>query len=333
MGVDDVHLLDDLSIFVLHQIVQRRAAKVMFTVRDGEPLPAAVQEVWKAGQFDRLDVQPLSRSAIGELLSSTLGGSVDPNAAQRLWKLTKGNVLYLRNIVEQEVVDERLVRDRGYWRWMGEPIVPARLAELIEAWIGALPPSVSDVIDVLAVGEPIELASLSRITDPLAVEEADSRGLIMLETVDHRVEARVAHPLYGEVRRKRAASTRLRRLRGLVARELARADECDDVHVAVRRATLSLDSDLEPGADLLVRAARGATWLTDLPLAERLAGAAIRVGGGPDANLIRAYALSALSRGEEADAVLAAIPTGELNGDDRGRLAFLRATNRFFTLG
>ncbi|MGO9099236.1 MAG: hypothetical protein ACLP9Y_07260 [Mycobacterium sp.] len=73
------------------------------------------------------------------------------------------------------------------------------------------------------------------------------------------MEVRVAHPLYGEVRRGRAAPTRLRRLRGLVAAELAAADDRDDIQVVVRRATLSLDSDLTPDADLLVRAAHGAS--------------------------------------------------------------------------
>ena len=87
------------------------------------------------------------------------------------------------------------------------------------------PHPVSDVIDALAVGEPIELAALTRITDPAAVEEADTRGLITLEPVAGGVEVRVAHPLYGEVRRKRAAPTRLRRLRGLVATELAASDD------------------------------------------------------------------------------------------------------------
>ena len=206
------------------------------------------------------------------------------------------------------------------------------MVELIESRIGALPPSVSDVIDALAVGEPIELASLNRITDPAAVEEADTRGLIALESVDGGVEVRVAHPLYGEVRRKRAAPTRLRRLRGLVAAELAKSDDGDDMRVVVRRATLSLDSDLEPDPDLLVRAARGAVWLADLPLADRLADAAIRAGGGAEANFIRAYALSWLGRGQQADAVLADIPTSELTDADRARLAFLRATNRLFTL-
>jgi hypothetical protein len=36
VGVDDAPLLDDLSIFVVHQIVQRGGAKVVLTVRDDE---------------------------------------------------------------------------------------------------------------------------------------------------------------------------------------------------------------------------------------------------------------------------------------------------------
>ena len=333
LGVDDVHLLDDLSIFVLHQIVQRGAAKVMLTVRDGDPIPAAVQEIWTIGQFDRLDLQPLSLDETTTLLSATLDGPVDPGAAQRLWKLTRGNVLYLRNIVDQEVADGRIMRQDGYWRWLGDPIMPPGLVELIESRIGALPTPVSDVVDAVAVGEPIDLAHLRRIADPAAVEEADTRALITLEPTDGGVQVRLAHPLYGEVRRRRAAPSRLRRLRGLVAAELAAADDRDDIQVAVRRATLSLDSDLTPDADLLVRAAHGAVWLADLPLADRLAEAALRAGAGPEPYFIRAHALSWLGRGEEADAVLTEIRTGQLTDGERARFAFLRASNMLWALG
>ena len=331
--VDDVHSLDDLSTFVLHQIVQRGAAKVILTIRDGEPIAAAVQEIWQVGQFDRLDLQPLSLDETTTLLSATLAGPVDPGAAQRLWKLTRGNVLYLRNIVEQEVADGRIVQRHGYWRWLGDPVMPPGLVELIESRIGALPAPVSDVIDALAVGEPIELAALRRIADPAAIEEADTRGIITLEPVVGGVEVRVAHPLYGEVRRRRAAPTRLRRLRGLVAAELAAADDHEDIQVVVRRATLCLDSDLTPDADLLVRAAHGAVWLADLPLADRLAQEAIRAGAGPEPSFVRAHALSWLGRGEEADAVLTEIHTSELTDVDHARLAFLRASNMLWALG
>ncbi|MFV8319722.1 AAA family ATPase [Mycobacterium sp. 23] len=333
LAVDDVQLLDELSIFVLHQVVQRGAAKVLLTVRGGDPVPPAVQEIWGIGQFERIDLQPLSLEETGSLLSATLSGPMDPIATQRLWRLTRGNLLYLRNIVEQEVADGRIVRRDGYWRWLGDPVMPPGLVELIECRIGALPAPVSDVVDVVAVGEPVELSHLRRIADPAAIEEADTRALITLESSDGGVQVRLAHPLYGEVRRRRAPSTRLRRLRGLVAAELATCDRSDDIQVVVRRATLSLESDLTPDPDLLVSAAHGAVWLADLPLADRLGDAAVRAGAGTDASFVRAHALSWLGRGADADAVLAGMDVSLLTDIERARLAFLRASNVLWALG
>ncbi|AFM15376.1 transcriptional regulator, luxR family [Mycolicibacterium chubuense NBB4] len=332
LGVDDAPLLDDLSTLVLHQIIQQRLAKVLLIVRSGEPVPPATQELCKAGDFDRLYVQPLSATETASLVSQTLGGPVDPAAAERLWTLTRGNPLYLRNIVEQEVADQRLRYRQGTWTWTGDPVVPPGLVELVEARIGALPVAVSDVIDVLAVGEPLPLHALTRITDAAAVEEADRRGLISFESADGSVEVRLAHPLYGEVRRARAPQTTLRRLRGLVAGELADSDHADDIQLVVRRATLGLDSDRPPDVGLLLAAARGAAWMLDLPLADRLAESAIRAGGGPEANMIRGFVLSWLGDGHQADLVLQAVDPDELTDVDRARLTFLRAVNRLFSL-
>jgi DNA-binding NarL/FixJ family response regulator len=332
LGVDDVHLLDDLSTFVVHQIVQRAAAKVVLTVRDGEPIPAGVQELWRAGQFDELELQPLPPDETTTLLSATLGGSVDSHAASRLWKLTGGNVLYLRHIVEREVADGRLENEHDCWQWIGDPIMPRGLVELIDSRIEALPAAVGAVVDVVAIGEPIELAALRRIADADAVEEADTRGLIILDRLGTSIEVRLAHPLYGEVRRRRAPPTRLRRLRGLVATELAPSDDRDDIRVVVRRAALSLDSDLTPDGDLLVRAAHGAIWLADLPLADKLAEAAMHAGAGPEARFMRAHAMSWLSRGEEAEALLADAPITQLTDEDHARFTYLRASNMLWAL-
>jgi DNA-binding CsgD family transcriptional regulator/tetratricopeptide (TPR) repeat protein len=333
LGVDDVHLLDELSTFVLHQIVQREAAKVVLTVREGERVPTEIYEVWRGGQFDRLDLQPLSAGETAELLAATLGGPVDPDAATRLWKLTRGNALYLRNIVEQELSDGRIQQQNGYWHWAGEPIMPKGLVELIESRFGALSPPVGEVIDTLAVGEPLEMATLRRIADADAIEEAHVRGLITVDEVDDGLEVRLAHPLYGEVRRSRSPETRLRRLRGQVAAELASAPGSDDMRSVVRRATLSLDSDLTADTDLLLTAASGAVWLGDLRLADRFAKTAIRAGAPARAYFLRAHALSWLFAGQEADAVLAELPAEDLTDDDRGRLAYLRASNMLWALG
>src|SRR5690606_11743783 len=275
------------------QLIQQRLAKVVLTVRDGVPIADGVRELWKSGQFERLDLQPLSKAEMAALVSSAVGGPVDPHAVHRIWQLTQGNPLYLRNIVEQEVAAARLAAPHGYWRWYGDPVVPPGLIALIEERIGLLAEPVGDVVDILAVGEPVDLGLLTRLTDPAAVEEADVRGLIAIDVSDRalvrlahplygddrrrrapvprsrqlrgpiaiedgdRALVRLAHPLYGEVRRRRAAVTRLRRLRGLVADELAQTADADDLAQVVRRTTLLLDSDRRPDVDLFVRAARG----------------------------------------------------------------------------
>ncbi|HTY29517.1 MAG TPA: AAA family ATPase, partial [Mycobacterium sp.] len=333
LGVDDAHLLDDLSTFVVHQLLQRRAAKVILTVRDDEPLSTALQEVLHAGSFDRINLQPLSQAETADLLAATLDAPADPTAAQRIWRLTGGNTLYLRNIVEREVADGRLAPDRGVWRWTGDPSLPPDLIGLVEDRIGALPATIADVVDVLAIAEPLDLATLTHITDLDAVEEAESRNLITLESAGGRVQVRVAHPLYAEVRRRRAPVTRLRRLRGTVAAELAASADSDDVRVLVRRATLSVESDIEPDAGLLEKAAQGAVWLADLELAERLAERAVEAGAGPEPSLVRAHALSWLGRGAEAEAVLSDVANRQLSDDMRARLAFFRASNMLWALG
>lgn len=328
--VDDAHLLDGLSGFVLQQIVQRGAAKLLLTVRTGAPVPAEVLTACDRGRFERLDLQPLSRDESTRLLTAALDGPPDEEAAGRLWRLTRGNVLYLRNIVEQEVAQGRLAYRQGYWRWTGDPVIPPSLVELIETRIGALPPAVSEVVDVLAVAEPIQLHRLVAITDADAVTTAEARGLITIDPTDR--EVRVAHPLYAEVRRNRVPGSRLRRLRGLVATALGDRDDRDSMRVVVRRAALMLDSDLAPDPELLTRAAQGAVWLSDLALADRLAQRAISAGAGVEANFIRAHALSWLSRGEESDAILDAIEAAALDDDGRARLAFLRASNLLWSL-
>lgn len=333
LGVDDVHLLDELSTFVLHQIVQRDAAKVVLTVREGERVPTEIYEIWRGGQFDRLDLQPLAADDIGQLLVEALGGPVDPDAATRLWKLTRGNALYLRNIVEQEIADGRITQQSGFWQWIGEPSMPRGLVELIESRFSGLSQTVGEVVDALAVGEPLGMSTLRRIADPDAIEDAHVRGLITVDELDDELEVRLAHPLYGEVRRARSPETRLRRLRGRVAAELAATPGSDEMSMVVRRASLILDSDLTPDTELLLKAAGGAVWVGDLRLADRLAKAAIRAGGSPRAYFLRAHALSWFPAGAEAEAVFAELTGLELSDDDRGRLAYMRALNMLWAVG
>jgi DNA-binding NarL/FixJ family response regulator len=306
--VDDAHLLDDLSATVVHQLVVRRACTVVVTLRTGRPAPDAVTALWKDEHLTRVELGALCAADTLALLEAALGGPLDSAASAQLWTLTGGNPLFLRHIVDAELAGGRLCQVEGVWGWSGRPTISGELAEIISGQMGELPEPIRDVVDLLALGEPLPAAALG---DPIAVEDAEARRLVR---VDERLDVRLAHPLYGEVRAAGLGRLRARRLRGRLA--LGTPDP-------LRRAVLALDSDLDPDPDLFLAAAREALRLSRLELTERLARAA---GDRFDAQLVLAYALTWLSRGEEADRVLAGLGDG-------ARVAVPRAGNLFWTLG
>jgi DNA-binding NarL/FixJ family response regulator len=306
VGVDDAHLLDELSAVLVHQLVLRRAAGVVLTLRTGETAPDAVTALWKDGHLPRLELQPLSASETATLVESRLEGPVDSVAARRLWSITRGNALYLRQLVDGELESRRLRQVAGVWQWMGKPELSPGLAELLSARIGQLPDAQRDVLEVLAFAEPLGVSLLNRLTDPVAVEQVEARGLIEVYPDGRRLETRLAHPLYGEVQRERIGTLHARRLRARLASALA-ATGARRAGDTLRRALLALESDLPPDPALLTAAARRSTELGDLALAGRIARDAVAAGGGFEPRLLLGNALTWSGGPAEADTELAAL--------------------------
>lgn len=308
VSVDDAHLLDELSALVLHQLVVQQSARVIVTIRSGQPAPDAVTALWKDRLVRRLELQPLSHSEQNELLQAVLELPPDPECADRMWRLTQGNVLFLRQLVDQEESAGRLVRNGASCRWLGDrgaSAVSASLADVVEQQIGAIPEAVRDVVDLVAVAEPVDLACLTTIADPLAVEEAEQRELI--RSADDGVY--VGHPMYAEVRLGQCGQLRLRRLRGLVARAMASGD--GPAH-SVRRGLLWLQSDLPPDAAVYADAAVAASSLLDFDLAAQLSRAADESGVGTSARVGLAYNLLMSQKGDDAAAVIESIQSDEV---------------------
>ena len=98
MVVDDAHLLDDGSAALVLHLATTRRVTVVATVRSGEPCPDAVVSLWKEGLADRVDLQALSEAETASLLKDALG-DVEPAAQRRVWALTRGVPLYVREVV------------------------------------------------------------------------------------------------------------------------------------------------------------------------------------------------------------------------------------------
>jgi DNA-binding NarL/FixJ family response regulator len=332
IGVDNAHLLDELSAALIHQLVVHRTASVVLTLRTGENAPDAVTALWKDGHLSRLELQALSRSVTAALLEARLGGPVDNATARRLWAITRGNALYMQQLVDGELEAGRLQQITGVWRWLGEPALSPGLVELVSARVGQLPDAQRDVLDVLAIGEPLGIPLLVTLTDRVAVEQVEARGLIEVYADGRRLQARLGHPLYGEVQRGQMGVLHARRLRGRIACALAdtggrRAGD------TLGRAILMLDSDLRADSVLLTSAARRATELGDFTLAERLARAAVAAGGEFESRLLLVNALTWSGRGNEADAELVALSALARTDAQRARTAIHRVSGLVWALG
>lgn len=324
--IDDAHLLDELSALIVHQLVLQEVAAVIATTRTGDPASDAVTALWKDGLLPRLELQPLSRRETGHLLTTVLGGDVRADCADRMYRLSRGNVLYLRHLVEHELETGRLSSAEGEWRWQGTPSVSPSLIELVDQQIGAVPEEVRDVVDLVAVAEPVGRQILQELTDAAAIEAAENRGLIQSASAADTIY--MGHPLYGEIRLSQCGSLRLRRLRGRVAAAMAQAPVADPLRLGL----LWLDSDLPPDPVLLSQAAQIAGSRLDLPLAERIARAAVDAQASPQAKLSLAYILVMRAKGDEVEQILDSIAPEDLAVPGIDGVT-LRAANQLFLLG
>ncbi|KAA0114417.1 LuxR family transcriptional regulator [Mycolicibacterium sp. P9-22] len=331
LGVDDAHLLDDLSAFTVHQLVTRRLATVILTVRSRERPPDAIAAIWQQKHLECLELQPLSLPEMTALVEQVLAGPVHSRCAQQLWQFTQGNVLYLRHLLDSEIGAGRLHLNSGagggVWLWDGQPQLSPTLTELIESRIASTTQPVREVVDALAVTEPLDIAILTTVTSADAVAQAHALGLLRLDTADG--PARLAHPMLGEVRRTN--SLRMRRLRGRIAAALATTKSTDPRDL-VRRAVLTADSDLPADPTLFGAATWAAMQLLDLRLAETLAQRAEASGSGIQAKIAQVMALTWQERGHDAERVLAELAE-QAPGPLRAHVAMLRALNFAGILG
>jgi len=332
LGIDDAHLLDDLSASLVQRLVASGSARVILTVRTGEREPEGIVGLWKEVLVENLELMPLSERQAEELLCEALGGVVDGGTLRRLWEVTRGNPLYLRQLVVDGLERGLLDGGEGVWRWRG-PLVPGRgLVEIIESRLGELSESDRRLLELVAVGEPLEVGLLERVSMTGGLEGLERRGLLEVGVERRRVAVRLAHPLYGEVLRARAPVLGTRGACAVLADALER--------VGVRRrgdllraAVWRLDGGLRGEPEQLIAAAEPALAVLDAALAERLARAALEVGGGDRARRMLASALAGRGAFAEAEALFASVESGVKSDAERSEVALARASNLFFGLG
>jgi DNA-binding CsgD family transcriptional regulator/tetratricopeptide (TPR) repeat protein len=327
--VDDAQELDHVSVAVLDQLVGRDDIFIVLTVRAGEADPA-LGDLWRDERIWRVQLDTLADRDLSSLVRLALGGPVDTAALRALVKGSDGNVLFLRDLLKGAIESGILVADRGIWRLSGSLVKSPRLQDVIDSRLQGLSDPERRVLELVALGEPLEFELLGTFADASVVESLEARGLLEAAG-NRRLEVRLAHPLYGEVVRSQLPALR----RSGLCRALADAAEASGLegnqHV-LRIAVWRLDGG-GGKASAMLAAARVALLGEDFQLAARLARVAWEQGGVIDAAILLADASDLSGGAEDVEAILRRAYPIATTDSDRSRIAVRLSSWLFVWLG
>jgi len=304
--IDNAQHLDEVSAVLVHQLVAARRATVVLTVRWGEPRSPLVDRLWLDHDLARIDLEPLSRDAVHGLLATALGGPVDPLTVELLHQRCAGNLLFLRELVDDCLASGELYRVCDVWRWSGRLRGGQRLRDAVATRLGRVSTAEREALLGVALAEPVAAIAIAQVTSEDAVHAIIGRGLVRAESGVGGLTLRLDHPLYGEA----ASAATLDGTRRSIRQRLAAAltHEPDGTPLGLLRpVVLRLDGGLRICRADLLAAAGAALDLGEFALAERLCGRVVPAGRDPEWTLLLARAVLGQGRSDSAERLLAGV--------------------------
>ncbi|ORV91386.1 LuxR family transcriptional regulator [Mycobacterium interjectum] len=336
--VDDAQLLDPLSATLVQQLAACGRARLIVTIRSGEPVPDAVTVLVKERLLLSLRIEAFTPEQTGELARAVLGDVVDTGLINALHGRAAGSPLLLRSLLGAGRESGVLVHTDEGWQLHGALRADRELYDLLEFRLQSFAPEELRAVEIVAAAEVLDWEILRELCDADVVGRLERRGVIQVVADGFHTVARLGHPIFGEVAMHRAGMVRTRQLTTLLAQQLQQQVRVQrersgspDVRTRMRLAQLMTRSDMTPDLDLIIDAAASAMTMSDIALGEELARFAFERGGGLPAAIVLAEAMGWQGRGDEVEAVLNdANPEG---ADERMVVqgGCLRAANLFFS--
>ncbi|MFE1441143.1 LuxR C-terminal-related transcriptional regulator [Streptomyces sp. NPDC058739] len=269
LGIDDAHLLDLSSSLHLHRLVAAGRLDILATASSTAGA-AGIEKLWIEQILDRVDILPLDRASIGLALRQRLDGPVDAFTLERFWALTRGRAFIFQELVEHALEERSLHCEDGIWRWTGpESLAGSRLSNVIRLSIRDLNSAEQEVVNMLALAEPLEASIVSDFGLARAAESLDLRGFVTVQNDRSRVTLRLALPLTRMVVLGDMSELTAHRLRREIAEAIQRTGARRQGDV-LRIVSLRADSNIKSPVDQVLEAAGIALGRRDFALAERL---------------------------------------------------------------
>jgi hypothetical protein len=230
LGLDDAHWADELTLRLLRVTARRAGELPLGLVVAVRPTalgrPDAVLAAERA--FVRLEPAPLSLAGTGRLVGQVLGHAGDLNVLARLRSVTRGNPLYLRELLDA-------LRAGGRDLAAATPLeddVPAPLVQLIADRLDRLPPAAADLARAIAVlGGDATATRARRLAELAPAAALEAEEILRRERMLDAGRYEFVHPVVVAAVRDGLGAVNSAKLHARAARLLA-SDGLDEERVA-----------------------------------------------------------------------------------------------------
>lgn len=154
--VDDAHHLDDASAGVVADLISAGWATVVAGARPRPGLPQPLDQLWYDGLAERVDLRPLNREQIEEVLAHVLDGTVPDATVDAVWSASGGNPRVLDALLHDAAEAGILAKRNGIWVLLGPlPTDGVRLTAVVAKDHLRRPPEEQEALKLIALAGPV----------------------------------------------------------------------------------------------------------------------------------------------------------------------------------
>ncbi|MEW9872386.1 LuxR C-terminal-related transcriptional regulator [Arthrobacter sp. HS15c] len=251
--VDDAHHLDDASAGIVADMISAGWASVVAAGRPRPGLPQPLDQLWYDGLADRVDLRPLNREQIEEVLAHVLDGTVPAGTVDSIWSASGGNPRILDALLHDAAEQGILAKRNGIWMLLGPlPSDGAKLTAVVSKDLLRRRPEEQEALKLVALAEPVSRKVIEDICGAELV-----RSLLDQQTVvegsGSPAVLRMWNGVIGDAVRKNVSVSRsLQLLEKLRAQQEAPPSSADG---RLRSAEWALECGLRVADDELLEAA------------------------------------------------------------------------------
>ncbi|MGB0113238.1 MAG: AAA family ATPase, partial [Ilumatobacteraceae bacterium] len=297
--LDDAQWLDAHSLGLVIDVVRHGGARLLVTVRAGEPGDAEWQALADDGALTRVTLGIADRSLVSSVAERSLGGPVTTRLSDELFARSGGNLLFLRELLIAGLDSAAIALAHRRWDLLGPLPSEGSLASAIGRRLRSLDRQASHALVAVSIVEPISFELISRLPIADHLVELEHRGLV---DTDSAGMVRIAHPLLGEAARTSLSTLEYRATLDEITDDVLSKlpDHLGDL--ALRLVRRRIEHELFVPVGWLRDTARRAFALLDHALAVDLGERAIELDPHDvEARLVVGAALSAQFATAEAD--------------------------------